>query len=124
MAKRVLVVDDSTFQRRMISESLTDAGWEVVAEAADCQEAVWRYRQFEPDAVALDVDMPGGGLQALDEILFFDPSARVVVFGTQNQTRLISQAIRRGACDFLTKPLLPEQLQEVMFRCLEETAAL
>ena len=123
MARQVLVVDDSTFMRRMISESLTDGGWEVVAEAADGQEAVRRYRQFEPDAVTMDIVMPGtGGLSALEEILEYDPSTRIVVIGTLNQTRLITQAIRRGACDFLAKPFLPEQLQEAMLRCLKEPA--
>lgn len=121
MSKRVLIVDDSMLMRRMICDSLTDAGWEVVAEAANGAEAVQQFREYRPDAVTMDIVMPGtDGLFALERILVFDPSAKVVVVSALNQTKLISEAIRKGAQDFIAKPFLPEQLQETLDSCLEE----
>ena len=122
MPRNVLVVDDSMLMRRMIAGSLADAGWNVVGEAADGDEAVKRYIETRPDVVTMDIVMPGtGGIEALARILESDPDAKVVVVSALNQTRLISEAIRKGAQDFLGKPFLPEQLQETVERAAGET---
>lgn len=119
MTKRAIIADDSMLMRRMIGDSLRDCGWEIVGEAANGQEAIDKYRQTHPDIVTMDIVMPGvDGLCALEEILKIDPTARVVVVSALNQTKLISDAIRKGAHDFLVKPFLPEQIQETVNRCL------
>jgi len=121
MSQQVLIVDDSMLMRRMVADILSDDGWEVVAEAADGQEAIEKYEQFMPDAVTLDIVMPGtDGMYALEQILRSDPDAKVVVVSALNQTKLVSEAIRKGAQDFIAKPFLPEQLQQTMRSCLEE----
>lgn len=123
MTKRVLVVDDSMLMRRMIADILRSTGWEVVAEATNGEEAVALYGQFRPDAVTLDIVMPGtNGMFALDRILQADPRAKIVVISALNQTKLISEAIRKGAHDFIAKPFLPEQVQETLNRSLEEAS--
>ncbi|NQU26004.1 MAG: response regulator [Candidatus Nealsonbacteria bacterium] len=123
MSKRVLVVDDSMLMRKMIGDVLIDDGWEVVGEARNGQEGVDKYEQLRPDAVTLDIVMPDtDGLYALDRILQFDPDAKLVVISALNQTKLISDAVRKGAHDFIVKPFMPEQLKETMASCLEETA--
>lgn len=123
MSKRVLIVDDSLLMRRMIAETLANDGWEVVGEAADGQQAVEQYEVQHPDAVTLDIVMPGtDGMYALERILALDPDARIVVVSALNQTKLISDAIRKGAHDFIAKPFLPEQLQETMRACVEQAA--
>lgn len=123
MANRVLVVDDSMLMRRMICESLTDAGWLVVGEGEDGAEAIRLYDELRPDAVTMDIVMPGtDGIYALEKIMELDPEARVVVVSALNQTKLISQAIRKGAQDFIAKPFLPEQLQETLRGCLTGAA--
>jgi len=121
MSKTVLVVDDSILMRRMIAESLMDSGWDIVGEAQDGEEAVDKYRELSPDAVTMDIVMPNAdGLYALKRIIDIDPDAKVVVVSALNQTKLISEAIRGGAQDFIAKPFLPEQLQQTMASCLEE----
>ncbi|HOM18322.1 MAG TPA: response regulator [Thermoguttaceae bacterium] len=119
MCPKVLIVDDSVLMRRMIGETLAAAGWEVAGEAGDGREAVEKYQQLRPDVVTMDIVMPEtNGIQALEEILEFDPHARVVVVSALNQTRMISEAIRKGAHDFIAKPFLPEQLQNTLAHCL------
>ena len=120
MSKRALVVDDSMLMRKLVSDTLTSDGWDIVGEAADGQEAVAQYERFNPDAVSLDIVMPGtDGLFALEHIREYNPDARVVIVSACNQTKLISEAIRKGAQDFIAKPFLPEQLQETMNACVE-----
>ncbi|KKK54988.1 hypothetical protein LCGC14_3079110 [marine sediment metagenome] len=120
MSKRVLIVDDSILMRKMIGDTLVGDGCEIIAEATNGQEAVEKYDEFRPDAVSLDIVMPEtDGLYALDRIIQMDSDAQVVVVSALNQTKLISEAIRKGAQDFIAKPFLPEQLQQRMTRCLE-----
>ncbi len=115
MSRSVIVVDDSMLMRRMIIDILSDAGWNVVGEADDGAKALGLYKEKKPDLVTMDIVMPGtDGLQALEQIRDYDPSAQVIVVSALNQTRMISEAIRKGAADFITKPFLPEQLQETL----------
>jgi two-component system chemotaxis response regulator CheY len=123
MLKRVLIVDDSILMRRMIADSLSGDDWEVVAEASDGNEAVQKYEETRPDAVTLDIVMPeADGIFALKKIMQIDPEAKVVVVSALNQTKLISEAIRAGAQDFIAKPFMPEQLQETLHHAVEEPA--
>lgn len=125
MSRRVLICDDSILMRRMIAETLRDDGWEVAGEAADGQEAVDLFRTTRPDAVTMDIVMPGyDGLSALEAIVKLDPRAKVVILSALNQTKAISDAIRGGAQDFIVKPFMPEQLQQTLAGCVRrETAA-
>jgi two-component system, chemotaxis family, chemotaxis protein CheY len=123
MPKRVLIVDDSMLMRKMVADSLSEDGWEVVGEANNGEQAVQQYCRLRPDAVTLDIVMPGtDGLYALQHIMLCDPDAKVVVVSALNQTKLISEAIRKGAQDFLAKPFLPEQLQQTMLSCVAGSA--
>jgi two-component system, chemotaxis family, chemotaxis protein CheY len=124
MSRRALVVDDSILMRHLVRETLAIDGWDVVAEAANAEDAVEKYRQFKPDAVTLDIIMPGtNGLMALQMILDLDPKARVVVVSALNQTKLISEAIRTGAQDFIAKPFMPEQLQNTLRAVMDRASA-
>ncbi len=124
MATRVLLVDDSILMRRMIRDTLCDIGMEVAGEAASGEEAVRVFKETRPDVVTLDIVMPGtDGMYALENILALAPEARIVVVSALNQTRMISEAIRKGAYDFIAKPFLPEHLQETVRRCADGSAA-
>jgi two-component system chemotaxis response regulator CheY len=115
MSNRVLIADDSLLMRKMVGEILTAAGWTVVGEAANGQEAITKYVELRPDVVTLDIVMPGtDGIYALQNILRFDANAKVIVVSALNQTKLIADAIRMGVQDFIVKPFLPEQLQQCL----------
>jgi two-component system chemotaxis response regulator CheY len=122
MAHTVLIVDDSPMMRLMIRESLAADGWIVLGEACDGHEAVKLYRELHPDVVTMDIVMPGmTGIEALAKIRAEDPNANVVMVSALSQTRLISQAIRSGAADFIVKPFSEEDLQETV-RIVAEAA--
>jgi two-component system chemotaxis response regulator CheY len=103
--KRLLVVDDALFMRKMICGVAAEAGWEVVGEAANGLEAVTMYDQLRPDLVTMDLVMPEmGGLEALRQIRAHDPDARVVVVTALDQKQALMDSIREGALDFIVKP--------------------
>ena len=105
MAVRLLVVDDAMIIRELIKEAASDAGFEVVGEAANGQEAIDRYQELRPDVVTLDLVMPKfDGLHALTGILALDPQAKVIVVSALEQTTILKDAFRKGAADFITKP--------------------
>ncbi len=122
MSGRLLIVDDEANIRQMIGKLLITCGWEVVGEANDGEEAVAKYEELRPDAVTMDIAMPGtDGLSALQSIIDFDPDARVVIVSAMNQASRISEAMSIGAQDFIAKPFMPKQLQYVIAKCLEST---
>jgi two-component system, chemotaxis family, chemotaxis protein CheY len=100
----VLVADDAPFVRTWCIHTLTPAGHQVL-EATDGAQAVQLYEQLRPDAVLLDVTMPGlDGLAALAQIRAFDPEARVAMLTVMGQLETVVEAKRLGARDFLVKP--------------------
>jgi two-component system chemotaxis response regulator CheY len=103
--RRLLVVDDALFMRKLIRGVAAEAGWEVVAEAGNGEEAVALYAQHRPDLVTMDLVMPVmGGLDALRKIRELDPKAQVVVVTALDQKQALMDSIRDGALDFIVKP--------------------
>ncbi len=124
MSRRLLVVDDSAPMQRLIGKILTNCGWELVGEAADGEEAVAMHKELRPNAVTMDIAMPGmDGLSALRQIIEFDPDAKVVIVSAMNQSSRICEAMSLGARDFIAKPFAPRQLEHVMAQCLKNRQA-
>ncbi len=127
MSKTLLVTDDALIIREMIKETAQNAGWEIVGEATNGQEAIDRYKELRPDAVTLDLVMPEyDGLHALAGITEFDPDAKVVVVSALEQKNVLKDAFKRGASDFLVKPFDKSHLEatlETMVQKPTETAA-
>ena len=105
MSKKILIVDDVAFVRKTLSEIVTQAGYQVVGEAADGQEAVERYVETRPDLVTMDVVMPMmSGIEATRKIMKLDKDARVVIISAMGQENLVMEAINVGAKDYVLKP--------------------
>ncbi|MFO7765339.1 MAG: response regulator [Pelovirga sp.] len=119
MPGRVLIVDDALFMRNMLTDIFTQAGWDVVAEAENGEQAVAMYQQHRPQLVTMDIVMPVmGGIEALKKILQIESEARVVVCSALGQKHLILDAITTGAKDFIVKPFQSEQVLEVAERVI------
>ena len=115
MTLRVLLVDDTTFMRRMLRDILVRAGFEVSAEASNGRQAVEAYRQARPDLVIMDITMPEmDGVAAVREIAGADPAARIVMCSALGQQELIVEALEAGARDFVVKPFMPEKVLEAV----------
>jgi two-component system chemotaxis response regulator CheY len=115
----VLVCDDAIFMRTMISDILSQAGFDVVGEAESGVQAVDKYRQLKPDLVTMDIVMPDmGGIEAVREICKTDPDAKILMCSAMGQQALVVEAIQAGAKDFVVKPFQPSRVLEAVQRVL------
>ena len=115
----MLVCDDAIFMRTMISDILTQAGFEIVGEAESGSQAVEKYRALKPDLVTMDIVMPDmGGIEAVREICKTDPDAKILMCSAMGQQALVVEAIQAGAKDFVVKPFQPSRVLEAVQRVL------
>lgn len=103
--KRVLIVDDAAFMRISLKNIMDKAGYEVVGEAENGNVAIKKYKELSPDIVTMDITMPEmDGVQALKEIIKFDPAAQIVMISAMGQESYVKDAVMAGAKGFIIKP--------------------
>ena len=106
MAYKVLVVDDSSFFRRRVSDILSqDSNIEVIDVAVNGQEAVEKAASLKPDAITMDIEMPIlNGIDAVKAIMANSPTA-ILMFSslTHEGAKATFEALDAGALDFLPK---------------------
>ena len=111
MAIDILIVDDLAFIKLVLKDLIVEAGFRVVGEGSNGEEAIELYQDTQPDVVLLDITMPKmDGLTALKKILALDPDAKIIMVSALGQQKLILQAIEIGAKDFIVKPFQPERV--------------
>jgi Chemotaxis response regulator containing a CheY-like receiver domain and a methylesterase domain len=106
---RVLVVDDSAFMRKIVSDLIvSDEQFEVVATAANGVAAIEAVVKHKPDAVTMDLEMPEmNGLEALERIMHERPLPVIMLSGiSEENTRDTIKALHHGAFDFIRKPAI------------------
>jgi two-component system, chemotaxis family, protein-glutamate methylesterase/glutaminase len=105
---RLLIVDDSTVARAVLSRMIgAHADFELVATAGNADEALAALRSVQVDIVLLDIEMPGAsGLEALPRILEAGLGARVLIVSSlaEDGAEAAVQALALGAADTLPKP--------------------
>ncbi|MFC4557136.1 chemotaxis response regulator protein-glutamate methylesterase [Virgibacillus kekensis] len=125
---RVLVVDDSAFMRKMLTEIISgDSRFEVVATARNGLDGLQKIKDYHPDVVTLDVEMPVmDGITALKKIMETMPLPVVMLSSlTGRGTVKTIEAVSSGAVDFITKPSGPISLdidrieQEILTKVFE-----
>jgi two-component system chemotaxis response regulator CheY len=115
MARTVLICDDAMFARASLRQMLTRAGYEVIGEASNGQEAVAKYLELRPDVTTMDIVMPEmSGLDALGEIVKADATARIVMCTAMGQEKLLADAASRGAKGVVVKPYASEQVLKAL----------
>ncbi|CAB5115948.1 Chemotaxis regulator - transmits chemoreceptor signals to flagellar motor components CheY [Olavius algarvensis associated proteobacterium Delta 3] len=104
MNKRILIVDDSSMMRKMISRLLTPPGHVIVGEAKNGQEAVTLYQELHPDIVTMDITMRGmDGVTAAREILTMDKTAQIIFLSNLDEEKYRDEVEQLGAVGFVGK---------------------
>ena len=107
----ILIADDLQFIKLVLRDLVEKAGFRVVGEASNGEEAVELFQDKRPDVVLMDITMPKmDGLTALKKILKIDPGANIIMCSALGQQTLIVQALQMGAKDFIVKPFRPERV--------------
>ena len=113
--KRLLVVDDALFMRKLIRGVAVEAGWEVVGEAGNGEEAIALYA---PAQARPGHHGPGharhGRARGPAQIRELDPEAQVVVVTALDQKQALMDSIRDGAIDFIVKPFERERVLNLL----------
>jgi DNA-binding NarL/FixJ family response regulator len=119
---RILIADDHALIRqavRVVVEQEPDL--EIVAEAADGQEAVSRASETQPDIVLMDLTMPVcNGFEATSQVLACSPRSRVIIFSASDQEEDALQALQKGAVGYITKDVGPEDLLTAIRRAARD----
>jgi two-component system chemotaxis response regulator CheY len=115
VGKRALVVDDVLFARKIIGDVLRSLGHQVIAEAADGDEAIDAYKKHKPDFVTMDIVMPNrNGIEACRKIIEGHSEAKIIVISAMSHEQLLMDAINAGARDYILKPFQTADLEKAV----------
>jgi two-component system chemotaxis response regulator CheB len=121
---RVLVVDDSSLIRRLVTSALeADPELQVAGTACNGLEALTKVKELNPDVVTLDIEMPElDGLGALQRIRVDNPRLPIIMFSTLTErgARQTLEALALGASDYVTKPSNTGSVGESIERVRQE----
>ena len=123
-APRIVIADDHQGIRLGVRMALMRGGFDVVAEAADCEGAVSATLRERPDVCLLDIRMPGGGIEAAAAIAASAPSTSVVMLTVSTSTEDVLASLRAGAVGYLPKDTPPSRLPATLCGVLKGEAAL
>ena len=119
----ILIVDDSAFMRKVLSDILIKDGQKVIGHAGNAHEAVTSYRELKPDLMTLDVVMPEidgmNAIKAIKNIIAEDKEAKIIMISSMGQQQeIVNECIQAGASNFINKPFQPPQVTEAIRRVL------
>jgi two-component system chemotaxis response regulator CheY len=105
---KVLLIDDSIFVIKQLSQILMSEGFEILETATDGLSGLEKYKELYPnvDLVTLDITMPKlDGIATLEQIVEFDKDARIIMISALGKEDLVKKALVTGAKNFIVKPL-------------------
>lgn len=115
----VLIIDDEESMRDACAQILLKSNYRIET-AADGASGLEKIRNIRPDAVILDLKMPGtSGLEVLESLQRLDPRIMTIVITGYATVDSAVEAMKNGAYDFLPKPFTPEELRVILGRALE-----
>jgi two-component system, NarL family, response regulator NreC len=104
MPIRVILADDHLLVRQSLKTLLEREGIQVIAEAADGQDAVERAQSFQPDVAVVDISMPiRNGLDAARDIARFSPKTKTILLTQHDEDEYISEALEAGIKGYVLK---------------------
>lgn len=113
--KRVLIIDDAAFIRRILRSMLEKNQYRVVGEAENGLIGLEKYNARKPDVVLLDIVMPVmDGLECLKQLKRLNPNVNVIICSTVDDPKVVQEIYQLGVIDFITKPIKEERLMRTL----------
>src|SRR5271154_4776899 len=101
---KILIVDDHPICRAGLKRLLAADDRNEVREAASGREALATFRDYQPDLVTLDLNLPGiGGLEVIARLRIEDATARILVLSMHDDTIYVTRALQAGAAGYMSK---------------------
>lgn len=117
----VLICDDSMLIRKKLRSTLEKCKCKEILEAVNGHVAVELAKAQNPDLIFMDIVMPEkDGIEALREIMAFNPNAKVVMASSVGTNNRLKEALGYGAYDFIQKPLSFEAITSIIEKVLKE----
>ncbi|HUL08154.1 MAG TPA: response regulator transcription factor [Candidatus Acidoferrum sp.] len=114
---RVLIVDDHPIVRAGLRRLLSAHSEIEVRDATTGKEALALVRDYHPDIVMLDLNLPGiGGLEIISRLKLEEPAAKVLVFTMHDNAVYVTRALQAGATGYVSKNAPPEEILEAIRR--------
>lgn len=114
---RVMVVDDHPLWRDAVERDLIEAGFDVVAVAADGRQALARFAATRPRVVVLDLQIPEpSGVEVTGEITRQEPATRVLILSASGEQSDVLDAVKAGAAGYLVKSASRTELLDAVRR--------
>jgi two-component system chemotaxis response regulator CheY len=115
MNKRVLIVDDSLYMRTIIKDALSEAGYEIIGQAANGESAIDMALELQPDIITLDNILPDMlGLDILKTLKEEGLASKILMISAVGQQSVIEEGLKLGAESYIVKPFSSEQLLEAV----------
>lgn len=113
---RLLITDDEEHVRNLLRVVCTSiSGVEVVGEAVDGEDLIAKFKQFLPDVVSLDINMPKiTGTEALKKIKEIDSETVVVMLTSLNSIDVVRECIEHGAKSYILKSNPPDRIRDAI----------
>ena len=112
MVQRAIVVDDSSFQRNIVRNTIEN-WFDVIGTASDGKEAIEVFREKRPDVITMDIMMPEmNGIESLRRIKDISPETIIVMVTSVSQDEKMREAAKAGADGYVTKPVDTERLRD------------
>lgn len=112
---KVLVCDDSILIRKQLKDFFLSNGCTQIFEAINGQDAVDKYKLYQPNLVFMDIVMPvKNGIEAVTEILEHDKTAKIVMASSSGTKTHLRKALEAGAFEFIQKPFEESQLLNIL----------
>ncbi len=121
MGYAVLIIEDEAVLARKVSKYLQQQGFDIRI-AVNGAQGLEYLTSFQPDAVLLDFNLPGAmnGLEVLERIQTIEPDSKVIMITGYGNLRLAVDAMKAGAYDYLSKPIVLSELKIVLDRMLSQ----
>lgn len=119
---RVLIIDDSMFVTKQLSQILTSEGFDIVGTALDGEAGLDKYKELHPnvDLVTMDITMPKmDGVTSLEKIIEFDKDAKIIIVSALGKQDLVKKSLLLGAKNYIVKPLDRNKVLERVVMTLE-----